>query len=305
MASDVTSVAALEEPEGTNTCERLSEALAGFGRGPFDMEELETVENVERLSEMIIEISNLTFAYQKGKPALSNVSIHVEGEGFIVFTGPSGCGKTTLLRLLLATPSILSIGTSEGKVRINGQEPSVAVAKGHISYMSQDDSLFPNLTLLDNLRLPFRLKRKPNPPDFVELIELAGLKNYLSYFPYQLSGGTKKRGELVRAFLTHPSLVLLDEPFSKQDIPHKNSLYEYLLRFQSMTRSLVVLVTHDLMEAVLLSNRIFVMNTSGTIEKEMTITKSLPRILDPDGIRYVGEEFTALRTLILREDFTQ
>jgi NitT/TauT family transport system ATP-binding protein len=250
---------------------------------------------------MRIEISNLTFAYQNRKPVLSNVSIQIEGEGFVVFTGPSGCGKTTLLRLLLAAPSILSSGKGEGTVRINGREPSVAVADGHISYMSQDDSLFPNLTLLDNLRLPFLIKRKPIPSDFAELIDLAGLKNYLSHFPYQLSGGSKKRGELVRAFLTHPSLVLLDEPFSKQDIRHKNSLYEYLLRFQLMTRALVVLVTHDLMEAVLLSNRIFVMNGAGGIERDMTIAKPLPRILASDGIKLVGEEFVELRSLILSE----
>jgi NitT/TauT family transport system ATP-binding protein len=254
---------------------------------------------------MRIEISNLTFAYQDRSPVLSDISLQFEGEGFIVFTGPSGCGKTTLLRLLLAAPSIVSAGRGEGKVRVNGHEPSVAVAEGRVSYMSQDDSLFPNLTLLDNLRLPFLIKRKPVPPDFAELIDLAGLKNYLSHFPYQLSGGTKKRGELVRAFLTRPSLVLLDEPFSKQDIRHKNSLYEYLLRFQSMTRALVVLVTHDLMEAVLLSNRIFVFNVSGRVQRDMRITKPLPRILAPDGIKLVGEEFVELRSLILSEAVAQ
>lgn len=250
---------------------------------------------------MKIDISNLTFAYRAETPVLSNLSVRVGEEGFVVFTGPSGCGKTTLLRLLLGAPTILSSGRSEGIVRINGQVPSAAVAAGHVSYMSQDDSLFPNLTLLDNLRLPFLLRRKPIPPDFDQLIGLAGLSDYLSLFPYQLSGGTKKRGELVRAFLTHPDLVLLDEPFSKQDIRHKSFLYEYLIHFQSMTSSLVILVTHDLMEAVLMSNRIFVMNGYGAIEKEMTIAKALPRILDPDGIRHVGEEFFELRSMILQD----
>lgn len=267
----------------------------------YEVASLELYWELETVEEMRIEVSNLTFAYQNKRPVLSDVSIQIEGEGFVVFTGPSGCGKTTLLRLLLAVPSILQFGKGEGTVRINGHEPSVAVADGEVSYMSQDDSLFPNLTLLDNLRLPFLIKRKPIPPDFTELIDLAGLKSYLSHFPYQLSGGSRKRGELVRAFLTHPSLVLLDEPFSKQDVRHKNSLYEYLLRFQLMTHALVVLVTHDLMEAVLLSNRIFVMNGLGRIERDMTIAKPLPRILAPDGIKLVGEEFVELRSLILSE----
>ena len=95
---------------------------------------------------MRIEISNLTFAYHNRRPVLSDVSLRFEGEGFIVFTGPSGCGKTTLLRLLLAAPSITSAGNREGKVRINDLDPSVVVAEGRVSYMSQDDSLFPNLT---------------------------------------------------------------------------------------------------------------------------------------------------------------
>lgn len=290
---------------GLGACAAPANTADSFGQGVVAVTNMEAVVESGTVEEMRIEISNLTFAYEHRKPVLSDVSMQIEGEGFVVFTGPSGCGKTTLLRLLLAAPSILSSGKGEGTVRINGQEPSVAVAAGQVSYMSQDDSLFPNLTLLDNLRLPFLIKQKPLPPDFAELIDLAGLKDYLSHFPYQLSGGSRKRGELARAFLTHPSLVLLDEPFSKQDIRHKNSLYQYLLRFQSMTRALVVLVTHDLMEAVLLSNRIIVMHASGRIERDMNIAKPLPRILAPDGIKLVGEEFVELRSLILSESIAR
>ena len=253
---------------------------------------------------MKVEISNLTFSYANGHTAVSEITFGADEPGFLVITGPSGCGKSTLLRLMMGTPWLLASGKRSGVLRIDGKDPAEAIAEGRVSYMAQDESLFPNLTLLDNLCLPFRIKRQATPPLLAELIELASLGDYLRYFPYQLSGGTRKRAELARAFLTQPALVLLDEPFSKQDLRLKTFLYQYLLRFQSLSGAMIILVTHDLMEAVLIANRIIVMNGSGRIAKELLIDKPLPRILDAHGVEKISHEFAELRSIILEEPIT-
>lgn len=241
----------------------------------------------------------LGFVYLGGRRVLENFDLKLTGPGFCALTGPSGCGKSTLLHLLLGAPGTLVAGHSVGRVEVCGRSPDDAARGGILALMSQRSSLFPNLTVRENLLLPRLVKGQPPPPDFASIVDRAGIADYLAYTPARLSGGTLKRVELVRTFLTTPSVVLLDEPFTAQDLKHRHALYELLLEFQRDTRSLVIFVTHDPLEAVLLANRVIVLGATGGIVDDVRIDRPLPRILDADGPRLVEDEHIRVRRAIL------
>lgn len=170
---------------------------------------------------------------------LEDLKFSMKKNEFISIVGPSGCGKSTLL-------NIISSLDKNYKGSIKGEF-------SNISFMFQDHRLLPWLTVRENLLLVSKTK---NEKEIVELLELINLVDILDEYSKNLSGGMARRVALVRAFINKPDLILLDEPFISLDYPTSIALKKELLSFYNRFKSTIILVTHDLSEAILLSNRV-------------------------------------------------
>ena len=170
---------------------------------------------------------------------LENINISLKEGEFLSIIGPSGCGKTTLLNL------ISSLDTN-----FNG---TCKIYSSNISFMFQDHRLIPWLNIKENLLI---VSKNKNLEEINELLNLVGLTDILDEYPKNLSGGMARRVSLVRSFINQPKVLFLDEPFISLDYPTANSLKKDFLKLCKKFNSTVILVTHDLSEAVHLSNRI-------------------------------------------------
>jgi NitT/TauT family transport system ATP-binding protein len=211
--------------------------------------------------------------------ALRGVSLALGGSEFVSLVGPSGCGKTTLLKLLagLLVPTSGSIET-----RLEPEADRLPCA-----LVFQDHCVFPWMSVLENVAfgLEFRrLARAERHRLARSFIEQVGLAQFADAYPHELSVGMRQRVSLARAFVANPQILLMDEPFAALDALTKLVLQEELLRLWQTHRSLIVYVTHDLAEAVLLSDRIFVMSgRPGTIRMEVPSPLLRPRNLIDRG----------------------
>ncbi len=181
------------------------------------------------------------------KVVLKNINIAINEGEFLSIIGPSGCGKTTLLNIIA-----------------NLEEDYKGSLKGdfsNISFMFQDDRLLPWLTVKENLLLVSKTK---NVSEIDDLISMIGLENILNLYPNRLSGGMKRRVALLRAFVNRPKIILLDEPFISLDFPTSMALKKEFLAFYKKFKPTVILVTHDLSEAVHLSNRMIFLSANPT-----------------------------------------
>jgi NitT/TauT family transport system ATP-binding protein len=204
--------------------------------------------------------------------ALQDISFSVKDHEFVSIVGPSGCGKTTLLKIVANLVSIDS-GSIDYKGMTN---PST-------SLVFQDQGLLPWLNVLDNIVLGLELRKVPKHQreeqgrEFMKLVKLEGFEKY---YPFELSGGMRQRVALARAFLTDPDILLMDEPFGALDAQTRIILQEELLNLWINHRKTVLFVTHDIDEAILLSDRIVVMsNRPGKIQKIITPPLGRPRDL--------------------------
>lgn len=170
---------------------------------------------------------------------LENINIDVKEDEFLSIIGPSGCGKTTLLNIIASLDKDF-IGQLKGDF-------------SNISFMFQDHRLLPWLTIKENLLL---VSKDKNLQEIENLLKSVGLENSLNEYANKLSGGMARRVALIRAFLNKPKLILLDEPFISLDYPTSMSLKKDFLNFCQEYKPTVILVTHDLSEAIFLSNRI-------------------------------------------------
>jgi ABC-type nitrate/sulfonate/bicarbonate transport system ATPase subunit len=204
--------------------------------------------------------------------ALQDVSFSVQDHEFVSIVGPSGCGKTTLLKIVANLVKLDS-----GTIKYVGMEhPRTAL-------VFQDQGLLPWLNILDNVALGLELmkvakkEREKRARDFMRLVKLEGFEKY---YPFELSGGMRQRVALARAFLTNPDILLMDEPFGALDAQTRILLQEELLDLWHEERKTVLFVTHDIDEAILLSDRIVVMtNRPGKIQKIIPIPLERPRAL--------------------------
>ncbi|HLH69868.1 MAG TPA: ABC transporter ATP-binding protein [Candidatus Dormibacteraeota bacterium] len=189
---------------------------------------------------------------------LQQVSFQVREREFVTLIGPTGCGKTSLLRIVAGL-----VRQSSGKVLIDGQQvngPSEIAA-----YVFQQIALLPWRTVQRNveLALELRLHRRLRAADRQrarEVIELVGLGGFEHYYPYQISGGMQQRVGIARALVTEPKLLLMDEPFGALDAQTRRILQDELLRWRERTGVSVLFVSHDLDEAVYLSDTLLVMS---------------------------------------------
>lgn len=213
---------------------------------------------------MFVSVNNLNFSYAKGKKVLDKVSFELGKGENLAIAGPSGCGKSTLLRIL---SGILPMGTDNTlpiDVSIGGMNPDEYRRLGKLAFMFQDSTLMPNLSVRDNIELPLRIRGRRDSGRVDGIMSGVGLTDYASYFPSQLSGGMKTRVALARSFVTGPELLFLDEPFSALDIVWKSKLYKDLQELAGIYSTTLVFVTHDVQEALLLSDDVLVLSKEGS-----------------------------------------
>lgn len=250
---------------------------------------------------MEINISNLSFGYDDSV-VLNNLNLHSNTNQTIALVGASGCGKSTLLRLCSGILPNEKKQKILGEISINGKSPSELVKSGKVGFMFQEPALFPNLTVEENIKLPIDLNGTNGVTQLAKsLQEKVGLSDFSNYLPSQLSGGMKTRVSLARTFITKPDLLLLDEPFTGLDIKWKFLLYRELESLISEYKPMVIIVTHDINEALLLSNNIFVFGKNGTILKEFNIDKPLPRVFQEDSLKELQEEYYEIQGLIMKD----
>jgi NitT/TauT family transport system ATP-binding protein len=206
--------------------------------------------------------------------ALEDVSFAASRGEFISLVGPSGCGKSTCLNLLAGLTE-----PSAGSVEHHGA-PVVGV-NTRVGYITQDDNLLPWRPLLANVELGLEFRGVP-PQErrrrALEFIELVGLGGFESHYPHELSGGMRKRAGIIRTLIYDTDVVLMDEPFGPLDAQTRVILQAELLKLWERTRPTVLFVTHDLVEAIALSDRIFVFTSRpGTIKREYRVALPRPR----------------------------
>lgn len=217
---------------------------------------------------------------------LKNLTIHVREGEFLSIVGPSGCGKTTLLNLIA--------GILE-RAKVTCARRSVSASR--VGYATQDDLLLPWRTVWENIVLPIELlKLEPDHEYLRRITEIAGLSDFIKYRPHQLSGGMRKRVVLLRALSIKPDLLLLDEPFANIDAYTKIQLQRLLVRLLSNFKTTTILVTHDIEEAVSLSNRIIILSKRpAKVIRSLEINEPWPR--DPLEARkklrdYISEVYS-------------
>lgn len=198
-------------------------------------------------------IQHTYFTKSSATTALSDISLEVKEGEFVSFLGPSGCGKTTLLSIIAGL-----IQPTEGKVTLEGQP--IEKLDHQIGYMLQQDYLFPWKTIEENILLGLKLSNQltlEKKEYTLNLLEQMGLKGFLKQYPTQLSGGMRQRVALVRTLATEPKLLMLDEPFSALDYQTKLRLEDLVSDTLKTFHKTAILVTHDIGEAISMSDRIF------------------------------------------------
>ena len=218
--------------------------------------------------------------------AIDNVSLRVEDRRFISIVGPSGCGKTTLLNIIAGLEELQA-----GSVNVAGGPP--VAGRAEIAFMPARDALMPWRTVEGNAGFGLEVRGVPEAarrPVINELLGLVGLKAFASAKPRQLSQGMRQRVALVRTFALPSRILLMDEPFGALDAQTKQQLQALLLRLWERDHRTVILVTHDLQEAIALSDEVIVMSARpGRIKDIVEVGLKRPRdvatlIADPDFV---------------------
>lgn len=219
----------------------------------------------------LLEIKNINMNYHKKDgvtEALKNINFTVEREEFISIIGPSGCGKSTLLNIIsgLLTPS-------SGEVIYN--DPEVKNNLDKMGYMFQKDFLFPWLTVKENVMLGLKLKKvytKENIEFAHQLLKNYGLEKFQNHKPTELSGGMRQRVALIRTLVLKPEVLLLDEPFSALDYQSRLNVTDDVYEIIKREKKTAIMVTHDLGEAITMSNRVIILSSRpATIKKDVKI----------------------------------
>jgi NitT/TauT family transport system ATP-binding protein len=219
---------------------------------------------------------------------LSDIKLAIEDGEFISIVGPSGCGKTTFLRIVAGLES-----ASSGEVRIDSEVVTTAgIDRG---FVFQSDSLLPWRTVLGNAMIGPEVSGTVDGASrsrTIDLLKLVGLGGFEDYFPRQLSGGMRQRVNLARALAIDPKVLLMDEPFAALDAQTREIMQTELTRIWEQGRKTVLFVTHQIDEAVFLSDRVFVFaRRPGRIREIVKIDLPRPRALSlkrtPEFVRYV------------------
>src|SRR5690625_2621830 len=219
---------------------------------------------------MSLELKNVSRTFS-GKTVVQNISISVKPGEIIGLLGTSGCGKSTVLRAI----SGLDDGY-DGEIDINGKKTKEV--HDETGFIFQEPRLLPWLTVIENIIFGLKGKKKENLERAEQYLANVGLDDCGDLYPRQLSGGMAQRVAIARALVTSPEILLLDEPFSALDAFTKMQLQDLLLDIWNMYQSTLVLVTHDIDEAIYLCDRIIILRGEpGEITHEMSINDAHPR----------------------------
>lgn len=237
----------------------------------------------------LLEIINLSKTFNDN-PVLYNFSLALERGSFTALVGPSGCGKSTLFALLtgLITPDA-------GRIIWNGTQTSQVTRMAAV--MQQKDLLLPWLTLRENVILPLKIAGQntaQSEKQVMGYLEQLGLANALDRLPSELSGGMRQRGALARTLTLNRELLLLDEPLSALDSITRQSLWKMLADLRSLWGKTVLMITHDVEEALALANRIVVLTSS-----PMKIVRSINLVDSPLPRKFNGGQCMELREEIM------
>jgi ABC-type nitrate/sulfonate/bicarbonate transport system ATPase subunit len=218
-------------------------------------------------TEPIIELQNVSFAYEYGSLVLSSLDFRISSGEIVALLGPSGCGKSTLLRVMgqLEMPD-------DGRISFDTSTQTGS------RLLFQDYDAFPWLTVLENVVKGSGPAPYPGPEVVRSIIAAVDLNGFERHFPNELSGGMRKRLALARILVRKPSLVLLDEPFSSLDVDTRSTIYQLVQPLWETTMCGAVVVTHDVHEAILLATRIDVASPRPMrIKKSLSVPFARPR----------------------------
>lgn len=242
---------------------------------------------------MILEIEKLSKKYGDVE-VIKDLDLHIKKGEFISIVGPSGCGKSTLFKVITGLLTEYS-----GRVRIDGS----VVKNKVISYLPQKDLLLPWKTLYENATIPLEIsgvKKECWKEIISPLIKEFGLLGFENRYPHELSGGMRQRGGLLRSFLIDSDLMLLDEPFGALDALTRSSMQDWLLEIWKKHNHSILFITHDIEEAIYLSDRVYIMSARpGRFLDELEIKFSRPRkkevILSQEFLEYKGRILEKLK----------
>jgi len=239
-------------------------------------------------SAIALEGVNHSFTTADGRrvPALRDVNFSIGTSTFVAIVGPSGCGKSTVLNLISGL-----LKPTEGSVYVNGEQ--VTRIRTGVGYMPSSDSLLPWRTVQANVELPLELAGVPKRERArraAEMLSAVGLSGSEQTFPHALSQGMRQRVAIARTFTAGSQVILMDEPFSSLDMQTRLRVQEVFLSIWERERPTVVLITHDVSEAVALADRVIIFSSSpGTVLKESAI--ALPRPRQVEELMFSSAEF--------------
>ena len=219
------------------------------------------------MESQLIVAAGLNKYFPSGVQALRDLNLEIARGQFVSIVGPSGCGKSTFLRLVAGLDSPTS-----GELRVEGHDPL------GLAFVFQDATLLPWRSVAHNITLPLELRREAAAERVAQTLELVGLTDFAAAYPAQLSGGMRMRVSIARALVTRPQILLLDEPFGALDEITRQRLNEELLRLWQEDHWTSLFVTHNVSEAVFLSQRVLVMSARpGRILADIPIPFPYPR----------------------------
>ena len=234
----------------------------------------------------VLEVKNVTFSYDGVNNVLNDISLYLNEGELVCLLGVSGGGKTTLFNIIAGL-----LEPQQGQILLNGED--ITGQNGKVSYMLQKDMLLPYRTVEDNVALPLiikGMKKKEARQKVGGYFEEFGIEGTQKRYPVELSGGMKQRAALLRTYLFSAQVALLDEPFSALDTLTKSEMHRWYLDVMDRIRLSTLFITHDVDEAILLSDRIYLLDGGGGLTDEIVITEPKPRrkefVLSEEFLQY-------------------
>lgn len=228
-------------------------------------------------TEVILDVNGLEKRYSDGTLAVQEITLDVRKGEFVSIVGPSGCGKTTLLKTICAL-----LSPTKGTVKLHGEIISSPPKEMVLVFQDYARSLFPWLTVIGNVMFPLRKRTDVSKEEKSSMSERAikavGLTKFSKHYPWQLSGGMQQRVAIARAVAFGPEILLLDEPFASVDALTRADLEDLTLKLRDEFGTTMLLVTHDIDEAVYLSDRVFILSAPPShVLEQLEIPLAQPR----------------------------
>ena len=241
---------------------------------------------------------------QAGTEAIRHIDLEVRDGELLAIVGASGCGKSTLLNIMCGM-----IQPTGGEVRIDGE--SVSSGQHRIGYISQTDTLLPWRKIEENVALGLEIEgvsKKDRLDRARQMMEMSGLAGFEKMYPYELSGGMRKRAVIIRALIQNPDIIFMDEPFGPLDVFTRESLQKEILKMWGERKNTIVYITHDIAEAITLADRIILLSRRpSVIKNEYVVDIKRPRIIeeckyDPRFLELEKQIWTDIKDELCEED---